>query len=99
MESISKSKLRSGDLLETMRFSFCADKKQFVDSFARIGLPVESEKDLVTLAKWHNEGLDKAGMIKNKDGNYLDFDIKEFVNRGIKLRHFKVLNCNIKFVE
>ncbi len=99
MESISKSKLRAGDLLETMRFSYCADKKQFVDAFARIGLPIESEKDLLTLERWYKEGKDKAGEVKNKDGNTVEFDIKDFVNRGIKLRHNKVLNCNIKFVD
>ncbi|HMT03304.1 MAG TPA: hypothetical protein PKD00_08380 [Burkholderiales bacterium] len=96
---ISKSKLKSGDLLETMRFSYCADRESFVDSFAKIGLPIKSESDLILLNKWHNEGWDKAGMIKNSKGDNLVIDIKHFVNYNIKLRHNKVLQCKIKFIN
>jgi hypothetical protein len=96
---ISKSKLRAGDLLETMRFSFCADREAFIDAFKKIGLPVSSEADLKTLEEWHKKGWDKNGMVKNLSGNKVTFDIHNFVNYGIKLRHQKVLNCKIKFVS
>lgn len=99
MEEISKSKLKAGDLLETMRFSYCADREAFVEAFKKIGLPINSEADLKTLVEWHKKGWDKNGTIKNAEGNNLKLDISNFVNYGIKLRHNKVLNCKIKFVS
>jgi hypothetical protein len=96
---ISKSKLKSGDLLETMRFSYCADREAFVQAFADIGLPVKSESDLILLTKWHTNGWDKAGKIKNSKGDNITIDIRHFVNYNIKLRHNKVLQCKIKFVN
>ena len=99
MNEISKSKLKSGDLLEVMRFSFCADKEAFVNAFDKLGLPVKTEEDLVILKKWHDKGWDKSGQIKNKNGDVVNFDLSQFVNYSIKLRHNKVLNCKIKFVS
>jgi len=96
---ISKSKLKSGDLLETMRFSYCADKESFVNAFKSLGLPINSEDDLITLEKWHKNGWDKDGKIKNKNNDFVNLDINHFVNYSIKLRHNKVLNCKIKFVD
>lgn len=96
---VSKSKLKAGDLLETMRFSYCADKEAFIEAFAKLGLPIKSEEDLLSLEKWHNLGWDKQGKVKNKNGEVVNFDIKHFVNYGIKLRHNKVLNCKIKFID
>lgn len=96
---ISKSKLKAGDLLEVMRFSYCADREAFVEAFKKIGLPVNSESDLVTLYDWHKKGWDKDGIIKNSRGEKIKLDISNFVNYSIKLRHNKVLNCKIKFVS
>lgn len=96
---VSKSKLKSGDLLETMKFSYCADKDSFIKAFQKLGLPIKSEDDLLTLNSWSLRGLDKAGKIKNINGNTVDFDIKHFVNYSIKLNHTKVLNCKIKFID
>lgn len=95
---ISKSKLKAGDLLELMRFSYCADKEQFVKAFSKLNLPIKSDQDLITLQKWNAKGYDKNGLVENTLGEKIKFDIKEFVSR-IKLRHDKVLNCNIKFVD
>ncbi len=97
--SISKSKLRSGDLLETMRFSFCADKEAFINAFDKLGLPIKSEDDLISLVKWHENGWDRDGKIKNKNGDLVKLDINHFIRYNIKLRHNKVLNCRIKFVN
>jgi hypothetical protein len=82
-----------------MRFSFCADREAFINAFSKLGLPIKNESDLLTLEKWHNKGWDKDGKIKNKDGDFIIIDIKNFVNHSIKLRHNKVLNCRIKFVN
>jgi hypothetical protein len=95
--TISKSKLKAGDLLETMKFSYCADKEEFVKAFKRIGLPINSESDLETLNEWSKAGLDKLGKIKNEKGELVKFNIKNFVKYNIKLRHNQVLNCKIKF--
>jgi len=97
MTTISKDKLRRGDLLETMRFSFCADKEQFVKAFKSLGLPVNSEADLDTLNEWSKSGLDNLGQIKNDRGEFVKFNIEKFVKYDIKLRHNQVLNCKIKF--
>jgi len=96
---VSKIKLKQHDLLETMRFSYCADKEAFVNAFGKLGLPIKSEDDLLTLVKWHDNGWDKNGKVINKNGDVVNFDIKHFVRYGIKLRHNKVLNCKIKFVD
>lgn len=90
---ISISKIKKGDLLETMRFCYCADKESFVSAFNKIGLPINSEDDLITLNQWHKDGLDTTGKIKLKNGNIITFDIDRFVKNNIKLNHNSVLNC------
>lgn len=95
--TISKSKLKSGDLLETMKFSFCADREEFIKAFKKIGLPITSESDLDTLNQWSKKGLDVLGQIKNEHGEFVRLNIENFVKYDIKLRHNQVLNCKIKF--
>jgi hypothetical protein len=80
-----------------MRFSYCADRPAFVSAFEKIGLPVKSEDDLITLYDWHTKGLDRAGKIKLSNNTFLNLDIESFVKR-IKLRHDVVLNCKIKLL-
>lgn len=97
--NISISKLKQGDLLETMRFSYCADKDNFTKAFNSIGLPIRGDADLVQLADWSNKGYDTGSRIKNSNNVVLrNFSIKDFVN-DIKIRHNMVAKCtDIKFV-
>lgn len=99
--NISRTKLRNRDLLEIMRFSYCADKEAFVDAFSKLGIPIESEADLVELERIHNERLDTDGKLalKNSKGEPLKFDIREFVNYNIRLRQNQMKKCNIKFID
>lgn len=96
--NISVSKLKANDLLEQMRFSYCADKRSFVDTFNQIGIPVKSEDDLVKLNDLHNKGFDVTGKIKNSQNKVLKFNIADFVRYNIRLNHSQLVNCNVKFV-
>lgn len=98
MNEISIQKLKDNDLLTQMRFFWCADKENFISAFKRLGLPIKSEADLITLKEWSELGIDKSGKLKTIKGDFLILDIQDFVNHNIKLRHNKLFNCNLKFV-
>lgn len=81
--NLSVTKLRSGDLLETMRFMYCADTKNFVDAFRMIGITINSEKDLEALVDYN---FDNQG-----------FNLRNFVN-GINLRNGQIKKCSATFI-
>lgn len=96
---ISVSKLKANDLLEQMRFSYCADKNSFIDAFNQIGIPVTSEDDLAKLNDWHNKGYDVNGKIKNIQNKVLRFNLADFVRYNIRLNHNQLVKCNVQFIS
>lgn len=80
---INVSKLKQGDLLETMRFSYCADRKNFVDAFRAIGIQINSERDLEALATYNFPNV--------------NFSLRDFVNQ-IELRNNQIANCKAGFI-
>lgn len=80
---INVSKLKQGDLLETMKFSYCADTRNFVDAFKSIGIRINSERDLEALVNYRFPNS--------------NFNLRDFVNR-IELRHNQIINCKAGFI-
>ena len=81
--NINILKLKQGDLFETMRFSYCADKKNFVEAFSNIGIQIGSEKDLYALANYKFPNT--------------SFNLRDFVNK-IEIRHSQVKKCTASFI-
>lgn len=81
--NINVLKLKQGDLLETMRFSYCADKRNFVQAFSDIGIQINSERDLEALVSYKFPNS--------------SFSLRDFVSQ-IEIRHSQVLKCSAKFV-
>lgn len=80
---VSKSKIKSGDLLETLKFVFLLDEQSFKKSFEKFGFSVNTEDDLKMLAALHESGKDKSGAVK-VNGNPIYFDVKSIVH-GINI--------------
>lgn len=84
---ISVSKLKSGDLLEQLRFQWFADRKAFINAFAKIGVKVDKESDLAKLVDLNKSGGDLSGVLKNpKDGSKIIFSVVQISN-DIDIRH------------
>jgi len=95
--TVSISKLKSGNLLEKLRFSFIADRVSLTKAFRDVGIIVKDENDLKILSDLSKQGIDKKGL-PNSDGKILKIDINSFVDK-IHLRHDYVRNCNVKWID
>ena len=91
---ISKSKLRSGDTLEQLRFLYLADPQMFISEFAKYGLVIESINDLPILVKERNSFLN--GTYRRPDGTPIQFDLTYVMNQ-IQPRQSMIENSGIKF--
>ena len=95
---ISAKKIKSGNVLERMRFIFCADRENFTKAFKSIGVEVKNEKDLETLAQLHELGDDVKGKLKNNKSQDVVFNLTKFIDQ-IQIRHSNLNNCQIKLVD
>jgi hypothetical protein len=95
--TVSISKLKSGDILEKLRFSFIADRVSLIKAFKDVGILVKDENDLKILADLNKTGVDKKGL-PNSDGKILKININQFVDT-IHLRHDYLSKCSIKWID
>ncbi len=90
---ISISKLKSNDLLEHLRFLWFADRKALQNAFAKRGVLIDSEKDLISLRDFNKKGDDVRGSFKNRKGEKVVFNVRDVVDNEIQVRHH-VLDSN-----
>lgn len=72
---LSRDLFLKNDVLTLLKFGWAVNKKALIDVFKKNGIDIESEKDLQGLADLHNTGKDKSGVLKDKNGNPMFFDV------------------------
>lgn len=84
---ISKSKIKNGDVLESLRFLFYADKERFKEVFdaEEFDFDVEPEEELKSLAVIEKSGDDLKGVV-NLGGEPARFSVRELMNQ-VRVRH------------
>lgn len=94
---ISYKKITSGDILEKLKFAYCADPDNFIAAFAKLGIainPNDIANDLNTLANFHNTGKDMDGSLKINNQS-IRFNISTYVD-SIPVRKSSINNCGMK---
>lgn len=97
--NISKSLLAKGDTLESLRFSYYADKDRFISAFAKHCIIInDGENDLVLLAELCKSGGDLGGVLKTKNGQRIFFSINNIMAE-LMIREERYLHSGIEFID
>jgi hypothetical protein len=83
---------------ELLKLAYILDKDAVKKAFRNVGFIVNNDKDLRTLATLHDNGGDVAGVLKNKYGRRLYFDVEQILmntkSSFADKFHSKKLNLN-----
>ena len=79
MEINVKKLVTNADVFELLKLGWALDKAAVKKEFEIHGVFVYSHKDLKTLATLHENGGDVAGVLKNKFGQAIYFDVEQIL--------------------
>lgn len=96
--NISKSLIKKGDTLESLRLAYYSDRQRFLEAFANYGIIIDDgENDLNTLATLSLSGGDMAGALKIK-GIPVFFSIYNIM-KNVYIREDRYVNSGIELVD
>ena len=82
------------DVLSQLKYAYAVNPTSFQRRFAKVGVVVNSEEDLIPLAQIHESGLDVSGMLGPNETIHA-FDIME-IARSVKLNKNALAQAGIK---
>lgn len=95
---LSAADYQNGDLYSIMRWAWCVNQGKVKNAFSTVGLDIDVD-DLKPLAEAAKVGDDKAGRIRDRNGNPVSFSVTEVFSR-VALDNAEIAksNCTIQFL-
>lgn len=81
--TISKSGLQSGNPLELLKFAWLLNSEKLKAAFLKVRVGIDTDDDLIDLAKISVSKADVSGAIKDENNNPIMFDVVRIVT-GLK---------------
>lgn len=78
--TISKSGLQSGNPLELLKFAWLINEQKLKDAFLKVRVGIDTDDDLIDLAKLSISKADVNGLIKDENQNPIMFDVVRIVS-------------------
>lgn len=78
--TISKSGLQSGNPLELLKFAWLLNEQKLKDAFLKVRVGIDTDDDLIDLAKLSVNKADIRGLIKDENNNPIMFDVVRIVS-------------------
>lgn len=86
MENISLELLKKDDIKSWLRFTYLSNPVEFIETFRKIGIIIDSEQDLKNLEELYINRDDLKGTIKSEiTGKPVKFDLLETL-KNIRLK-------------
>ena len=79
MLQINVKKLADGDILELLKLAFELDSKAVKEGFSKYKVSATNLSELETLAKLHLTGGDVAGVLRDKSGKKIIFNVSQIL--------------------
>lgn len=95
---ISRSGIANNDLASLIQFSWQVAPATVTKEFAKYGVPINNQDDVDTLVDMWQKGLDKSGLLKDKNGAPMPFDTQK-VMANVEVTFQELNRSNIKWVD
>lgn len=94
---ISAKLILEKDILENLRYAYAINPIGLQNKFAKLGIIINTEEDLIPIANLHATGASKTGFSGSNSQVYA-FDAEEIL-RSVKLNQRAYLKAGIKYID